>query len=1533
MSNKIKILALVVLLSLSTTAFGTLLMEENFNYTVGTALTATGNWTAHSGPGTRPILVTTPGLTYTGYVSSGIGEATTYNGGSSGEDINRAFGSNTSGTIYVAAMINVNAAVTTNDYFFHLGPNTMGTAYVGRVHVKQDGSGNVAFGIGKGSSDTIYTGFTYALNTTYLLVLKYEIISGTTNDIVSLFIFTSGAPTNEPGTPTLGPQSPASTDPVDIGSVGLRQATQAYAVQVDGIRVGTTWTDVLPGTGTTPTKLVIISFNGGVDPSANTPFNVVIQSQDDLGNIANVTNNTDISLSLAAGTGILGGTLTGTIPASQNSVTISGVIYNTAETGVKIAATRTSGDVLAPDTTDPFTVYAAASQLAFVNVPAAGQVGNVIGTFMVEARRPDNSVDLNYTDNVIIGKTSGPGSMTGTVMKYCVAGVATFNDIEFDASGSYEIGATAAGLTGATSSSINILAITFPLIENFEYTSGTSLVYNGWSAHSGAGSVSLMVTTPGLTYSGYLSSGIGEATTVNGGSGTREDAHRIFSAQTGSNTYAAFMVYVDTATGSWDYFAHFGPQSIGTSFKGKLLVKIDATNNLQFGLAKTASTSPIDSTGYVYTLNTTYLIVMKYSYIDGADNDIVSLWINPSLTGPEPTPDLTAADGGDLVNVGAFALRQGSQAYSIIVDGIRVGDNWGIVNGSFPPSISDVTRTPNIPFDGDVVNVSAKIYDAVTTLGSILDTLYYAVNNQISWTAVLKDSFHASDSLFFYTIPAVTMDAQGDTVFYQIAATDGDGNRATSSGFRYMIPLERTVAQIQGSSPASPDTHNYVHTSGIVTGVFGNRFFMEQRPGGAWNGIYVYRGVADNVPAVSIGDSVDVVGVVAEYSTLTEINANASSLGAVEVMGNVALPCTTLLTITTLAEDYESDLIKIENLHFNVTGTFTQETNYWVVNNTGTESLRIRIDSTAFGIVGQAIPTTEIPVIGCLSQYKDTFQLFPRVITDLYASYLDVGVTEVIQPAGSIVQGSIVTPQAKVKNFGNQIAPAFDVIFTITELKQGNYCDTVNVAGLDIDEELTVSFENYYAGGEVGYFYGTEAKTELTGDMYAPNNSLIGGGFEIVEAVIGNWAQKESVPKALDIKANKYIKDGGALVGVDDEVYVFHGNKSWQFYKYTPGAVTPWSTLCSIPMGLKYKPGVPLDSTKWNKKKVGKGAALCADTVNKIIYATKGNSTYEFFAYDIATNTWSAKAFLPTIKAPKVGTSIAYLGGYVYLLAGGLKNTDIFFKYDIAGDSWMTLANPIYGVKPWKAGSAITEFGGKIYAMKGGEKPNYFVNYDPATGWIIPNETLTTYDSVWSGSVWKSKKVYLKDGAAIVSTGDAMYAIKGGGKHNFFSYTPATGWVQLQTDTIPRLTKKSVPKTGAALAYANDRIWLIKGNNCPEFWSYGPVTKKANINEPVSKTNTNIQTDGILNRVQNEALVNIYPNPMQSHTQIRYSMPSAGYVSIRLYNATGSLVKTVYDGYQAAGEHTLNLSNIASGIYFLKYEANHEKSEIKLIVQ
>ena len=222
----------------------TLLLEENFPYPASTLLTA-NNWTAHSGAGANPVAVTTNGLSFPGYgPNSGNAAAVVANG----EDVNRAFAPVYARTpVYASLLVNVSAVNATGDYFFHLGPKSIGSTFRGRVFVRRVGTTNkVNFGVGSGSVAPTYTTAEYDLNTTHLLVLKYSFDEA--DNVSELFI----DPTTdvEPATATIRTAETGTTPsaPSDnIGSVALRQGGSSPAAVVDGIRIGTTYRVVKTG--------------------------------------------------------------------------------------------------------------------------------------------------------------------------------------------------------------------------------------------------------------------------------------------------------------------------------------------------------------------------------------------------------------------------------------------------------------------------------------------------------------------------------------------------------------------------------------------------------------------------------------------------------------------------------------------------------------------------------------------------------------------------------------------------------------------------------------------------------------------------------------------------------------------------------------------------------------------------------------------------------------------------------------------------------------------------------------------------------------------------------------------------------------------------------------------------------------------------------------------------------------------------------------------------------------------------------------
>ncbi|MEJ2544861.1 MAG: T9SS type A sorting domain-containing protein [Calditrichaceae bacterium] len=77
-----------------------------------------------------------------------------------------------------------------------------------------------------------------------------------------------------------------------------------------------------------------------------------------------------------------------------------------------------------------------------------------------------------------------------------------------------------------------------------------------------------------------------------------------------------------------------------------------------------------------------------------------------------------------------------------------------------------------------------------------------------------------------------------------------------------------------------------------------------------------------------------------------------------------------------------------------------------------------------------------------------------------------------------------------------------------------------------------------------------------------------------------------------------------------------------------------------------------------------------------------------------------------------------------------------------------------------------------------------------------------------------------------------------------------------------------------------------------------------------------------------------YPNPFNPTTNIEYSVPVTGQVSLKVYNTLGQLVATLQNGNQKAGSYmaTFDANNLASGVYIYKLQAGDVSISKKLIL-
>jgi len=172
----------------------------------------------------------------------------------------------------------------------------------------------------------------------------------------------------------------------------------------------------------------------------------------------------------ASGNPVPGATVVLAATGTGNSLTqpagptdAAGVATGTlSSTGAGAKVVSATIDGVSVTQTDTVTVnFSAAAALAFTVQPTSSAAGATISP-AIEVSAQDAFGNLNsaFTGNVTIVISTNPngGTLSGTLTRAAVAGIASFNDISIDKAGTgYVLQASGGGLTAGTSSAFNVL--------------------------------------------------------------------------------------------------------------------------------------------------------------------------------------------------------------------------------------------------------------------------------------------------------------------------------------------------------------------------------------------------------------------------------------------------------------------------------------------------------------------------------------------------------------------------------------------------------------------------------------------------------------------------------------------------------------------------------------------------------------------------------------------------------------------------------------------------------------------------------------------------------------------------------------------------------------------------------------------------------------------------------------------------------------------------------------------------------------------
>ena len=287
------------------------------------------------------------------------------------------------------------------------------------------------------------------------------------------------------------------------------------------------------------------------------------------------------------------------------------------------------------------------------------------------------------------------------------------------------------------------------------------------------------------------------------------------------------------------------------------------------------------------------------------------------------------------------------------------------------------------------------------------------------------------------------------------------------------------------------------------------------------------------------------------------------------------------------------------------------------------------------------------------------------------------------------------------------------------------------------------------AGGALAY-----AGSSDSGHVFALKGNRT-NEFYRYDTRVSSWEDRESLPTVGRSLKFRRVGRGGALTGSGNRLFALKGNSS-EFWSYDPGRASyAWGQLPDVP-GRPVRDGASLATLAQN------------DTV--YVYLLKGSGTREFYRFDSVSGSWETLAPVPRGTREvgyRVGSGIVTDGtGLIYAMKGLSGD---FFAYDVASRTWTTKASlPLVGTSGLRhkvgAGAGLAYANGRVYCLKG-NKSFEFWDYDcSADTW--------TQDFDFRGGL------SVRAGGALTYAPptNALYALSGGGSRMFRSYSlPPSG--------------------------------------------------------------------------------------------------------------------------------------------------------------
>lgn len=331
------------------------------------------------------------------------------------------------------------------------------------------------------------------------------------------------------------------------------------------------------------------------------------------------------------------------------------------------------------------------------------------------------------------------------------------------------------------------------------------------------------------------------------------------------------------------------------------------------------------------------------------------------------------------------------------------------------------------------------------------------------------------------------------------------------------------------------------------------------------------------------------------------------------------------------------------------------------------------------------------------------------------------------------------------------------------------------------------------------------------------------------------------------------------------------------------------------------------------------------------LYTFRGASTTTFYSYDIAADTWATLAVAPATVS--YGWVVEGPSGYLYGSRG--LGTSTIWRYDIANNTWDD-ASAADAPLTLNGGTSAKYDGSRYIYVTRGTSDDAFFRYDTQTdSWTtLSNVSFDVLNAMYQG------------GDLAYDGSDTIYAVQGGGYSGFSKYSiTSNSWTLLPA--LPLIAQNDGSITYVS---AEEAIYYIAGNNKTSLYKFDIATEAwSELNEAPATFGQGADLKAIGNKIyaiRGNSTQNVYTYDITTH---KWLIPTLGIygsffrgTDYHVFNTGSDMVKgnstyyyiakgntdTLFTRYDAATGSVLSLADIPTAFSTgseLVYESTNNK--------